>query len=171
LINSDELKSLADTERHSILAKAFTCILYATSIKDLKAYAVNFTDLLVLCMALHSAHHSSTSRSGSSAFESKSNLDVIQIASEQDKLLLKVDFKIIVDALYDTLTHDDNECWGIAKRIIIHTIDLSEVISKQMRQRDPASPNDLTNVELLGYMVEKLTNLCFERSWWSKRVG
>jgi hypothetical protein len=158
---------LTDSERHSVLTKAFTCILYATSVKDLKSHAINFTDLLVLCMAFYSAH--SSSRTPANTFEK--SLDLVQSVEQQDKFILKVDYRVIVDALYDTLTNDDNECWGIARRVIIHTIDLSEMIANNMNQKDPSAACDSMSVELLPYLIEKLSNLCFERSWWSKRAG
>ncbi len=141
---------------------AISCIFYSTNIKELRLLAINFSDMLALYCVIHSFV-------GNKEQIKEIDMDILNLF-KINQTVFNVDFKIVIDSLFLVLSNDDTDCWLISKRIINLIIDTSMSISKEIQ--DPnKSCLELKNLELVSYLTEKLCNLCYERSWFSKRAG
>ena len=84
----------------------------------------------------------------------------------------------LVYALFEVLCNDDSEYWPLVKRSVTIMIETSQIITGkgpdlnsleefQDRFLTPA----LANQALFDYLAEKISNICYERSWYAKKAG
>ena len=97
-----------------------------------------------------------------------------------------LDFMVLIDVIYLVLSNDDMDYWLTVQRSILIMIETSEIVSGGLNLNhnyndlliDQASESsqqllcsDLANIALFDYLAEKLSNLCYERSWYAKKAG
>ena len=98
-----------------------------------------------------------------------------------------LDFMILIDVIYLVLSNDDMDYWMAVQRSIMIMIETSEIVSGGVNlnhncndlSNDEANGSnqqqllrsDLANIALFDYLAEKLSNLCYERSWYAKKAG
>jgi len=97
-----------------------------------------------------------------------------------------LDFMILVDVLYSVLTNDDSEHWPVIQRAVLIMIEVSEIVSYPSDETDKQDTDNIenesvlfrdeqimaknfANLALFDYLGEKLSNLCYERSWYAKK--
>ncbi len=93
---------------------------------------------------------------------------------------------ILVDVLYSVLTNDDSEHWPVIQRAVLIMIEVSEIVSYPSDETDKQDTDNIenesvlfrdeqimaknfANLALFDYLGEKLSNLCYERSWYAKK--
>lgn len=88
-----------------------------------------------------------------------------------------LDYMILVDAIFKVLSNDDMDYWPIVQRSVLIIIETSEIISGGVHLSDEKQSdsyllrNSLANIAFFDYLAEKVSNLCYERSWYAKKAG
>jgi hypothetical protein len=97
-----------------------------------------------------------------------------------------LDFLILVDVIYSVLTNDDSEYWQVVQRAVVIMIEVSGIVSSHgdeaisedldkvgsepvLIREEQILARNLPNLALFDYLSEKLSNLCYERSWYAKK--
>ena len=83
-----------------------------------------------------------------------------------------------MDALFEVMCNDDSEYWTLVQRSVTIMIKTSEIITGQGldlnvsdEYHDKFLSPCLANQALFDYLAEKISQLCYERSWYAKKAG
>ena len=112
-----------------------------------------------------------------SRMTSMSNLNINAINQHQLAQNNQLDFMILIDAIFKVLSNDDMDYWPVAQRSVLIIIETSEIISggihlSENKQSDSyLLRGNLANSALFDYLAEKVSSLCYERSWYAKKAG
>ena len=179
--NFSKCQKFEDEYTRRLLEQAFTCIFYATNVKDIRTVALNLLDAITIHFTLVSLAHyhlldeSGQSKAATTTTISSNQSNIFSCFLDQskdqgnDKTTGYLDFTIYVDAIFNLLCNEDNEYWPLAQRCILLMIEINELVTNVDYQ---ASTNaNLLNLRLFDYLAEKVSHLCFERSWYSKKAG
>ncbi len=63
--------------------------------------------------------------------------------------------------MFNVLTNDDMDYWPIIQREIILIIEVNQIVDGF----------EVNNKVFFDYLVEKICQLCYERSWFAKKAG
>jgi transformation/transcription domain-associated protein len=180
------LKSIRFDDEHlrKMVEVALNSLFYATSVKDLRQQSIGFLDSLFVHFTLLSLAH--YHNQDEAKFNSHAN-ELTNLAIRKHQSSNYLDFMIAIDSLFSVLCYDDIDYWPVVQRMILITIEVSEIVSggahlthnysfggeaneSVIDEKNLGRPN-LANVSLFDYLGEKINQLCHERSWFAKKAG
>jgi transformation/transcription domain-associated protein len=169
-----------DKHLRKIVEKSLICLIYATSIKEIKAHAVSLLDSIVIHLTLLSLAHYNNQDETKLQQLIKMNIFSSENNNSFKYQLLNLDFMILVDCMYSVLCNDDMEYWPTVQRYILIMIETSEIVagdsfldSEKINELNSKYilRDNLPNLALFDYLAEKINQLCYERSWLAKKAS
>lgn len=163
--------------------RSFECLFYSSSLKENQEYIFSLIDSFCVHITLLSlAHYNKKNEQNVNNLIQSMNvltnsLEANQINNLENSSYL--DFMILIDALFAVLCNDDSEYWYVVQRSISIIIETSEIILnnkfEQLLELEEYNEilveSNLANFAMFDYVAEKLSQLCYERSWYAKKAG
>lgn len=162
--------------------RSIECLYYSSSIKDNREYIIWLIDSICVHITLISlAHYNNQNEQNVNNLIQSMNMLSNTYDHEHIKKLTNntyLDFMVLVDALFAVLCNDDSEYWYLTQRSLSIIVETSQIVSNNAhsqadyhKNNDSFHENNLANLALFDYLVEKLSQLCYERSWYAKKAG
>ncbi|RNA03191.1 Transformation transcription domain-associated, partial [Brachionus plicatilis] len=163
--------------------RSFECLYYSSSIKDNREQIISLIDSLCVHITLISlSHYNNQNEQEVNGLIQSTNVLTNSLDANEDISIgnsAYLDYMILVDALFVVLCNDDSEYWSLVQRTILIIIETSEIVSNtksslaqsQMAADDACVGSNLANLAMFDYLAEKLSQLCYERSWYAKKAG
>jgi transformation/transcription domain-associated protein len=177
-----------DEHLRSMVELSFSCLFYASTIKEIESQVLPILDSFIVHFTLISlSHYHESKEKEQQQHQNQSDVESFGIQSkilitqniQSDKNCL--DFMILVDSLYAVLNNDNMDYWSIVERSIKIMIETSQLVTnishnqQQQQQRDvnfkKRTHTNFINLALFDYLAEKICSLCYERSWFAKKAG
>ncbi|CAF0709284.1 unnamed protein product [Brachionus calyciflorus] len=177
-------QKLNNEKLRSQVCKSFECLLYSSSLKDEHKKVLPLIDSITLHLTMTSLSHY-TNQNEQKIQQLIQSINVFSNTAESTEVNYKhlknesyLDFMILIDALFNVLCNDDSEYWPLVQRVVSIIIETSDIINGQSQlmnyqedTHDKYLRSQLANQAMFEYLADKISQLCYERSWYAKKAG
>ena len=128
-------QSFEDKHVRRVCEQALVGLVYATGCPEIRAHATALLDSFVVNLTLLSlAHYSNQDEFKLNQYLKTNVFANINGSSTATTGVLvnenrKLDFMLLIDALYAVLCNDDMDCWPVVQRCLLIIIETSEIVS------------------------------------------